>query len=114
MFYMSFLSFSEEVANHQSLSEKLTSILTTGIGGYLLVFTILALIWLLLSLIGKFFDRKQDKGTAVNIVSVQVPAPEPEPKTDDAATVAAIVAAISAYSGKSASEFKVVSFRKKH
>lgn len=114
---MSFLNFSDKVANHQTLSEKLTSILTTGIGGYILVFVVLALIWFLLAMIGKFFDRKQEKKT-VTVVTTPVPATIPEqktePKTDDAATVAAIVAAISAYSGKSASEFKVVSFRKKH
>ena len=111
---MSFLNFSEEVANHQTLSEKLTSILTTGIGGYLLVFSILALIWFLLAMIGKFFDRKQEKKTVIEVVPTPVTETQPEPETDDAAVVAAIVAAISAYTGKEASGFKVVSFRKKH
>lgn len=117
MFYMSFLNFSEEVSSKLTLSEKLNQILTTGIGGYILVFAVLALIWFILALFGKLFDKKPK----INKVE-SVSAPKPEPispvpaptEQDDKAVVAAIVAAISAYEGKPTSAFKVVSFRKKH
>ncbi len=124
MIYMSFLNFSDEVASKLTLSEKLESILTTGVGGYLLVFVILALIWFILALFGKFFDRKpkEEKTKVIEEVKAE-PAPvapvsepvAPAPaEASDAAVVAAIVAAISAYSGKPAGGFRVVSFRKKH
>lgn len=121
MNYMSFLNFSKEVASDLSLSEKLNSILTTGVGGYLLVFVVLALIWFILAIFGKFFDRKpkEEKTEAAEVAEAK-PVPKPVsvspalPEQDDAATVAAIVAAISAYTGKPAGGFRVVSFRKKH
>lgn len=116
MFYMSFLNFSKEVASDLTLSEKLKSILTTGVGGYILVFSVLALIWFILAILGKFFDRKANKVT-LQVTPPVTPAPAPETVasvSDDGEIVAAIVAAISAYSGKPASGFRVVSFRKKH
>ena len=119
MHYMSFLNFSKEVSSDLTLSEKLNSILTTGVGGYLLVFAILALIWLILAIFGKAFEKKNEKPekTKPEIVPVE-PTPAPvataAPETDDAAVVAAIVAAISAYTGKAPAGFRVVSFRKKH
>lgn len=119
---MSLFNFSDEVASKLTLSEKLESILTTGVGGYLLVFVVLALIWFLLAIFGKLFDRKPKEEADKEIEAAPKAAPEPEPvpvapaaqDQDDAAIVAAIVAAISAYSGKSAGGFRVVSFRKKH
>ncbi len=118
MNYMSFLNFSKEVSSDLSLSEKLESILTTGVGGYLLVFAVLALIWLILAIFGKAFDKKDENSEEkAQPVQPATPAPAPAPvpvETDDTAVVAAIVAAISAYTGKPASGFKVVSFRKKH
>ena len=116
MNYMSFLNFSKEVASDLSLSEKLNSILTTGVGGYLLVFVVLALIWFILAIFGKAFEKKEKPEKE------EAPAPKPAPVApapaapvaDDTAVVAAIVAAISAYTGKPAGGFRVVSFRKKH
>ena len=119
MHYMSFLNFSKEVSSDLTLSEKLNSILTTGVGGYLLVFAVLALIWFILAIFGKAFEKKTENPeakTEPEIIPIEPePAPAPiVPATDDAAVVAAIVAAISAYTGTSPSGFKVVSFRKKH
>ncbi len=119
---MSLFNFSDEVASKLTLSEKLESILTTGVGGYLLVFVVLALIWFILAIFGKFFDRKPKEKAVEETETTPVSVPEPAPVApapiaqdqDDAAIVAAIVAAISAYSGKSAGGFRVVSFRKKH
>ena len=117
MFYMSFLNFSKEVASDLTLSEKLNQILTTGIGGYILVFAVLALIWFILALFGKVFDRKPKikKVETVTAPKTEAISPTPAPaEQDDKMIVAAIVAAISAYEGKPTSSFKVVSFRKKH
>ncbi len=121
MFYMSFLNFSKEVSSDLSLSEKLESILTTGVGGYLLVFVILTLIWFLLTMFSKFFEKKDEKPTKVTETVIVPDEPDPapalpivQPETDDTAVVAAIVAAISAYTGKPTGGFRVVSFRKKH
>ncbi len=116
MFYMSFLNFSKEVSSNLTLSEKLNQVLTTGIGGYLLVFVILALIWLILALFGKVFDKKPKVKKVKEIAPAEKPiSTVPAPiEQDDKPIVAAIVAAISAYEGKPTSAFKVVSFRKKH
>ena len=120
MFYMSLFNFSEEVASKLTFSEKIEAILTTGIGGYLLVFAVLALIWFILAIFGKAFDKKDKKPEEAPKAAAVTPAPIPEPvapaptEQDDTAIVAAIVAAISAYTGKPAGGFKVVSFRKKH
>ncbi len=115
MLYMSFLNFSKEVASDLTLSEKLNSILTTGVVGYLLVFVILAIIWLIIALVGKCFDKKpKEKKTTRVIPADPSPAVEAAPATDDSAIVAAIVAAISSYEDKPAGNFRVVSFRKKH
>jgi sodium pump decarboxylase gamma subunit len=116
MNYMSFLNFSKEVASDLSLSEKLNSILTTGVGGYLLVFVVLALIWFILAIFGKAFEKKEKPEKEEAPAPTPAPvAPAPAaPVADDTAVVAAIVAAISAYTGKPAGGFRVVSFRKKH
>lgn len=113
---MSFLNFSKEVASDLSLSEKLNSILTTGVGGYLLVFVVLALIWFILAIFGKAFEKKEKPEKEEAPAPTPAPvAPAPAaPVADDTAVVAAIVAAISAYTGKPAGGFRVVSFRKKH
>lgn len=120
MFYMSFLNFSKEVSSDLTLSEKIESILTTGIGGYLLVFAVLALIWLILAVFGKAFDKKNETESKAKTVEAAKTEPAPVPvapalsEQDDTAVVAAIVAAISAYTGKPAGGFRVVSFRRKH
>ncbi len=117
--YMSLFSFSEEVSSKLSLSEKLESILTTGVGGYILVFVVLALIWLILELMGKIFThQKEQKRTTGKVEAITNPTPaqpvsEPDTESDESAVIAAIVAAVSAYSDKPAGSFKVVSFRKK-
>ncbi len=122
--YMSFLNFSDEVSSTLSNSEKLETILTTGVGGYLLVFVVLALIWIILALFGKLFVHRQETETNEEPIGnpvTEAPAPvvqtvteAPAPVGDDPAVIAAIVAAISAYTEKPPVGFRVVSFRKKH
>lgn len=115
MNYMSFLNFSKEVSSTQTVAEKLESILTTGVVGYLLVFVILAVIWFIIALVGKFFDKKpKEKKTAEAIPADPSPDVAEATAADDSAIVAAIVAAISSYEDKPAGNFRVVSFRKKN
>lgn len=128
--YMSFslselLNFDPKIANDMSLSEKLENILTTAVGGYLLVFVVLALIWMLLEIFGKLISGKKPKEEKAS-VSEPVPEPAPEPVTevieeapsyyeeDELEIIAAITAAISAYDDKPVGSFRVVSFRKKN
>ena len=119
MTYYSILNFSEEVSWNAPLSEKLESFLTSGVAGYILVFTVLGLIWLILEIFGRLLSAKP-KEESTEIVIEKTPAiPEPQPvveeaaASDDAEIVAAIVAAISAYTNKPANGFRVVSFKKK-
>ena len=111
--FTAFSLFPEEVSSTLTLSEKFGTVLSTAVVGYLVVFTVLALIWGILEIFGKVFNKKTDK-------AVTLPAPEPaaipvaEADNDNTEEiVAAITAAISMYSDKPASSFRVVSFRKK-
>ena len=112
------LSFDKAVANNMTMAEKLENILTTAVGGYLLVFIVLALIWGVLKLFSVFFAKRSDKKDTSKPDS---PAPQPvpvyeEPDTDETELVAVITAAISAYrSSEDAPKgaFRVVSFRRK-
>lgn len=109
--FTAFSLFPEEVSSTLTLSEKFGTVLSTAVVGYLVVFTVLALIWGILEIFGKVFNKKTDK-------AVTLPAPEPAAipvaEADNTGEiVAAITAAISMYSDKPASSFRVVSFRKK-
>ena len=116
------LKFDPSVANDMTLSEKLENILTTGVGGYILVFAVMALIWIILELFGKVFSRnsakkpesaKKEETAAEPAETAPESAFVPEAYVSDEETVAAIVAAISAYTGKAQTSFRVVSFRRK-
>ena len=102
--------FSEEVSSNLSMPEILSEIFNTALVGYLIVFAVLGIIWGLLEIFGKIFSAK--KKTAPAPVAVSSDEPDTQSGGDDGATVAAIIAAISAYTGKSSSSFRVVSFRK--
>lgn len=104
----------EEVAGSYSASELLELFFVNGIGGYLLIFVVLALIWGILEIFNLVAKKKNapSEGKAPS-----EPTPEPpavtESETNDEEIVAAIVAAIAAYEQKKPSGFRVVSFRKK-
>ena len=102
--------FPEEVSSSMTLSEKLSSIFSTAIIGFLVVFAVLAIIWGILEIFGKIFGRetKTDKLPEKAVVSETVAT---EPTSDERETVAAI-AAISAYTDKPITSFRVVSFKK--
>jgi Oxaloacetate decarboxylase, gamma chain. len=79
----------------------------TGIG-LLTVFVVLMLLWGILELFRIVFDRKPK-----NIPVVQDEEPQETGDNTDAALVAAITAAVSAYADKPASQLRVVRFQKK-
>ena len=112
------LNFDKAVSNDMTMGQKLENILTTAVGGYVLVFAILALIWGLLELFSVFFSKKKEKpkNEAAIISEPTITETVKEEATDEAELVAAITAAITAYRSTeeaSGTAFKVVSFRKK-
>jgi len=110
-----------EVAGSLSWAEKLETILTTAVGGYVLVFIVLALIWGILELFHLAFAGKKETSPSPQPKQPAEPAPviveagpqKDTPVTNEEEIVAAIMAAISAYTDKPTSSFRVVSFRKK-
>ena len=109
-----------EVAGQGPWAERLETILTTTLGGFLLVFVVLALIWLIFEALGKVFSKGTAKASVLKeeeelplVKTCKTPAPAAPAVSSDEEIVAAIVAAISAYTGKPQSRFRVVSFRKK-
>jgi len=108
-----------EVAGEGTWAEKLETIVTTAVGGFLLVFLVLAIIWLILELFGKVFAKSTDSPAVIVEEELPLPptrvepVPQPTPIVSDEEIVAAIVAAISAHTGKPVGRFRVVSFRKK-
>ena len=98
--------------------------LSTLLIGMLVVFAILGIIFVALTIMRAIFKRdaiKAKKARKAEEVSAQaeeaaaiaIEAEETAPATDDSAIVAAIVAAISAYTGKAPEGFRVVSFKKR-
>lgn len=109
--FTAFSLFPDEVSSTLTLSEKFGTVFSTAVIGYIVVFAVLAIIWGILEIFGKVFNKKTDK-------AVTLPAPEPAaiPVAEADNTeeiVAAITAAISMYSDRPASSFRVVSFKKK-
>ena len=107
-----------EVASSMSWAEKLETVLTTAVGGYVLVFIVLALIWGILELFHLVFAGKKETTpppkSPINPSSTveEVPSVSDTVANEDE-LVAAIMAAISAYTDKPTGSFRVVSFRKK-
>ena len=97
--------------------------LPTLLIGMLAVFAILGIIFVVLQIMRAVFKnnaikakkaRKAEEAPAKAEAIPQAPvAEETAPATDDGAIVAAIVAAISAYTGKAPEGFRVVSFKKR-
>ncbi len=108
-----------------SLSEKLSTGGMVLLLGMATVFAVLAILWLILALFNVIFGKKkpkEKKAPAPKAAPAPVPAPAPtpapatvEPATDDGALIAAITAAIAAYTANDAEfagGFRVVSFRR--
>ena len=97
-----------------TLSDKLGYILNTALVGYLLVFAVLAVIWGIIEIFGKVLHRKDktDVSAEQKVVADTVTETEETETKNDEELVAVIAAAISAYTEKPLSSFRVVSFRK--
>ena len=87
--------------------------------GMLVVFAMLAIIFVCMLACQAVLVKKVKKIVEPEAPAAAAPAPAPAPAAapapiaDDSATVAAIVAAISAYTGASPSSFRVVSFKRR-
>ena len=104
--------------------EKLSTGLTVMLLGLATVFSVLAILWVVLLLFRVVFYREKKPEPAKETAAAQPvaetvsePEPAPEEKSDDGALIAAITAAITAYRASSgegalASGFRVVSFRR--
>ena len=126
-----FLTSTTDVINEPvaSLLPKLFDALKTGsvtaILGMVIVFAVLTTIFVALVVMRKILGKKSapiEKAPAAPktddapaaVEQAPVEEAEAEPETDDGAVIAAIIAAISAYTGKSANGFRVVSFKRRH
>ncbi len=101
-----------------SFLEALKTGSTTAILGMIIVFAVLAVIFAALVIMRKVLNKKpKASAKEAPAPAVVVPAeetPAEEPVADDCAIVAAIVAAISAHTGKAPTSFRVVSFKRRH
>ena len=94
----------------------------TAVLGMCIVFAVLAVIYFALIIMRKVLNKKPKakKTTAPTPAPVSAPAPTPveeapaAEETDECAIVAAIMAAISAHTGKPITSFRVVSFKRRH
>lgn len=104
-----------------TVSEKISTGLTVLALGMVTVFAVLAILWALLALFKVIFyhEKKPAEAKAPKTAPAPAPAPAPaatpEPEIDNGALIAAITAAIAAYTADDASfagGFRVVSFRR--
>lgn len=99
-----------------SFGERLSTGLGTALLGMLTIFFMLTVLFIMMKLMSAVFGKSGKK--AEKSVPVTLPAKDPVPVAvqaeaeDEEETVAAIVAAISAYTGSSPASFRVVSFKR--
>ncbi len=98
----------------ENMADRLSAAGQTVVLGMLAVFAVLAVLWLVLAIMGKFFttapkaEKKQEPAAAPVVVQ---PVQTNAPVSNDEEIVAAITAAISLMLDKPQSAFRVVSFR---
>ncbi len=115
-----------QITPDSSILDRLTLGGSTLLLGMAMVFAVLGIIFVALQIMRSVFTKNSTKTkkagkadrTAQNVAvkaeePVQVAPAAPAPASDDSAIVAAIVAAISAYTGKAPEGFRVVSFKKR-
>ena len=119
-----FLSIHEPITtNVSNFIDALKTGSSTALLGMIIVFAVLTVIFVALVIMRKVLTRKDKK----KITEVSAPAPvvknEPveeeapvaeEAPADNGAIIAAIMAAISAHTGKPLTSFRVVSFKRRH
>ncbi len=88
---------------------------STAVIGMVIVFAVLAIIFFAMVGLRKLLTQKKESPAEVTpVIETPAPAEEAAPASDDGAIVAAIVAAISAHTGKAPTAFRVVSFKRRH
>jgi sodium pump decarboxylase gamma subunit len=118
------LAGSPQITQDSSIIERLTLGGSTLLLGMIIVFMVLSIIFIALQIMRAVFTKntaktKQAKKAeqAPQIAVTKDPAPMETPvveaSVDEGAVVAAIIAAISAHTGKSPEGFRVVSFKKR-
>lgn len=99
-----------------SFGERVSTGLGTSLLGMLTIFFMLTVLFIMMKLMSAVFGKNDKK--AEKSVPAALPAKDPMPVAvqaeaeDEEETVAAIVAAISAYTGSSPVSFRVVSFKR--
>ena len=116
-----------QITENSSILDRLSLGGSTLLLGMVIVFAVLGIIFIALEIMRSVFTKKatatkkaesakqeaQESAKPVETIEEEpVAAPAPVP-ADDFAVVAAIVAAISAHTGKSPEAFRVVSFKKR-
>ena len=116
------LTGAAQITSESSIFDRLKLGGSTLLLGMAMVFTVLGIIFIALQIMRAAFTKNTAKAKKAEKVMqnvatkseepalVEAPAAAPE---DDCAIVAAIVAAISAYTGKAPEGFRVVSFKKR-
>lgn len=98
-----------------SMADRLSAAGQTLVLGMLAVFAVLAVLWLVLAFMGRWFEtapKKEASKKSSPAVQQEAPAPAVVPaQEDEEEIVAAITAAISVTLGKPQSAFRVVSFK---
>ncbi|MGM9663316.1 MAG: OadG family protein [Eubacteriales bacterium] len=99
-----------------SFGERISTGLSTALLGLSTIFLMLTILFIMLKLMSAVFaksGKKKEKAAPVTLpVQESVTVAAQEESADDEETVAAIVAAISAYTGSSPASFRVVSFKR--
>ena len=118
------LTGSPQITQDSSILDRLALGGSTTLLGMAIVFSVLCIIFIALQIMRAVFTKnasqtKKAKKARKAEKAVQTTAPKPEvapaaePAVDDGAIVAAIIAAISAHTGKAPEGFRVVSFKKR-
>ena len=115
------LTGSPQITQDSSILDRLALGGSTTLLGMAIVFSVLCIIFIALQIMRAVFTKNasQTKKARKAEKAVQTTAPKPEvapaaePAVDDGAIVAAIIAAISAHTGKAPEGFRVVSFKKR-
>lgn len=98
----------------ESMADRISAAGQTLVLGMLAVFAVLAILWLVLAFMGRWFETSPKKETSKEKTPVQQVALAPTPvpaQENEEEIVAAITAAISVMLGKPQSAFRVVSFK---
>ncbi|MBR3715043.1 MAG: OadG family protein [Clostridia bacterium] len=101
----------------ENMADRLSAAGQTVVLGMCAIFAVLAILWLVLAIVGKFFTapapKKEEEKKEAPVQTETAPAPveAPAPVSNDEEIVAAITAAISLMLDKPQTAFRVVSFR---